>query len=254
VLSPSDGRLWLTLALLLALAGCKPEIGDDCTLSTDCSSSGDRLCDTTQPRGYCTMTGCTAGSCPSEAICVAYRTGISAAAACYDPQDTPRLQQTYCMRKCKRESDCRGSYDCVDVGDENNPWGARVVENRSVRGTVCAMAFSGTPVPDDVSTAVCSGTDAGFEDYLAIPLTGSGGAGGAVGTAGTAGATAGAGGASGGGGDGSGGTAGVAGSAGTLGVAGSAGSAAVAGTAGTAGTAGGDAGAGVSGGGGIAGG
>ncbi len=238
-----DGRLRLILVLLLGLAGCKPEIGDDCTLSTDCSSSGDRLCDTTQPRGYCTMTGCTAGSCPSEAICVAYRTGISVVPACYDPQDTARLQQTYCMRKCKRKGDCRGKYDCVDVGDEDNPWGARVIENRSVRGTVCAVAFSGTPVPDDVNTAVCSGTDAGFEDYQAVQLIGTGGGGGAVGTAGTAGTSAGVGGAN----------AGAAGTTATAGAAGAAGTAPVAGAAGTAGTFGGTAGGGVSGGGGTAG-
>jgi hypothetical protein len=239
-----DGRYWLNLALLLGLAGCKPEIGDDCTLSTDCSSSGDRLCDTTQPRGYCTITGCTAGSCPGEAICVAYRSGISVVPACFDPQDTARLQQTYCMRKCKKESDCRGSYDCVDVGDEDNPWGARIIENRSVRGTVCAVAFRGTPVPDDVNTAVCSGTDAGFEDYQAIPLTVTGG-GGAGGAAGAGGSPAGAGGVS---------SAGSAGSAGTPSVAGSAGATAIAGAAGTAGNAGGVSGGGASGGGGTAGG
>ena len=190
-----DGRYWPALVLLFGLAGCKPEIGDDCTLSTDCSSSGDRLCDTTMPRGYCTMTGCKAGSCPDEAICVAYQTGISAVPACYDPQDQARLQQTYCMRKCKKESDCRGAYDCVDVRDEDNPWGARIVENRSVRGRVCALAFSGTPVPDDVNTGVCTGTDAGFEDYQPVPLTGTGGSAGAAGAAGVAGTSAGFGGA-----------------------------------------------------------
>jgi len=241
-----DPRLRLTVVLLLGLAGCKPEIGDDCSVSTDCSSSGDRLCDTTQPRGYCTISGCTAGSCPDEAICVAYRTSISAAPACYDPQDMARLQQTYCMRKCKKKSDCRGAYDCVDVGDENNPWGARVVENRSVRGTICAVAFTGTPVPDDVNTAVCSGTDAGFEDLQAEELSWMTGDGGAAGAAGATATWAGAGGTAGAHGAGYSGTAGVAGAAGTVpapggaaGHAGAGGDAAGGGAAGGGGTAGG---------------
>ena len=37
----------LALALgLLSVAGCAPEIGDKCSVSTDCSVNGDRICDT----------------------------------------------------------------------------------------------------------------------------------------------------------------------------------------------------------------
>ena len=46
------------VATASVLAGCSAEIGDDCSNSTDCSSTGDRLCDTTQPGGYCTLFNC----------------------------------------------------------------------------------------------------------------------------------------------------------------------------------------------------
>ncbi|HKO50071.1 MAG TPA: hypothetical protein VJV79_20210, partial [Polyangiaceae bacterium] len=49
-------RLAMAFAALtggLAL-GCTPKIGDDCSVSTNCSTTGDRLCDITQPGGYCT--------------------------------------------------------------------------------------------------------------------------------------------------------------------------------------------------------
>jgi hypothetical protein len=56
--------VWLAAAALLALvAGCAPKIGDKCTVSTDCSVSGDRLCDSTQPSGYCTVFNCEPNAC-----------------------------------------------------------------------------------------------------------------------------------------------------------------------------------------------
>jgi len=43
--------LGIALTALVAL-GCQPEIGDSCHTSVDCSQSGNRLCDVTQPGGY----------------------------------------------------------------------------------------------------------------------------------------------------------------------------------------------------------
>jgi hypothetical protein len=203
-------RLALTLALL-GLAGCKPEIGDSCSLSTDCSANGDRLCDITQPDGYCTIYGCSAGSCPKEAICVAFYSSVSTAPACYDPQDAARLRRTYCMRKCKGEDDCRGGYDCVNMGAADNPWGSVVVERGSVSGRVCAVPYSGLPVPASVETGVCTGTDAEFEQRVIWQATGGRAAGGA---AGAPAAGAGGGAAAGGGGRAGGAVAGGGGSAG----------------------------------------
>ncbi|HMR78024.1 MAG TPA: hypothetical protein PKD61_23100, partial [Polyangiaceae bacterium] len=68
-----QNRLWLVLALVCGLYGCKPEIGDECSVSTDCSNAGERLCDTTLPGGYCTIFNCEPGTCPDEAGCVAFK-------------------------------------------------------------------------------------------------------------------------------------------------------------------------------------
>jgi hypothetical protein len=174
--------LLVVFLAILGLAGCKPEIGDSCSLSTDCSASGDRLCDTTQPGGYCTIFNCSAGTCPEEAICVAFGTAISTAPGCFDPQDSARLQRTFCMRKCDSDGDCRSSYDCINMKDPLNPWGAIVVEHGG-SGKVCAVPFNGEPVPDDVPTGVCTGTDAGFDDRV-IWRPGGGGAAGGSGLAG----------------------------------------------------------------------
>ena len=109
-------RLCLLLALAtaaLSASACKPEIGDECKLSTDCSITGDRLCDTSQPDGYCTIFNCTAGSCPDEAICVSFHAA--------DPSKRPddrfgesRFERRFCVRACDANSDCRSGYVCVD--------------------------------------------------------------------------------------------------------------------------------------------
>ncbi|MGB5811478.1 MAG: hypothetical protein WBG86_13150 [Polyangiales bacterium] len=94
--------LWLGLALSLA-AACQPRIGDSCAGSRDCSATGQRQCDLTQPGGYCTVKGCDADTCPDGAICVEWR---------FNPT---RTAETWCMRGCRENSGCRdrGGYSCV---------------------------------------------------------------------------------------------------------------------------------------------
>jgi hypothetical protein len=123
------------------LGGCGKEIGDACTLSTDCSPNGDRLCacwncSGTDPtsdsaNGYCTVQGCDFGTCPSEAVCVRFFTGSFANKPC--TQETaamdcsvdelcalsgncvPRSAEIrYCMRTCESGGDCRedDGYEC----------------------------------------------------------------------------------------------------------------------------------------------
>jgi hypothetical protein len=157
---------WIRLATLVvavaALAGCKPQIGDSCSVSTDCSSVGDRLCDTTQPGGYCTIFNCEPGTCPDEAICIAFQTNTSA--VCPDPQAGSRLRRTFCLRNCEGDGDCRGGYSCVDLG-KDNPWGAGVVEGAPSNTRVCIVPYSGAPLPEEPNTEVCTGTDAGFDAW-----------------------------------------------------------------------------------------
>lgn len=93
-----------------AAVGCGPDIGDECETALDCSSQGSRLCDRTQPNGYCTIRGCEEGTCPEDSICVKFRPGQS------------RLALTYCMYGCEEDDDCRNDegYRCArasDIGD-----------------------------------------------------------------------------------------------------------------------------------------
>lgn len=97
------------LAAVLALAaGCAPAIGDRCTTATNCSITGDRVCDTASPGGVCTVFGCEDGTCPAEATCVRWR------------QMESRLSFTSCMRRCESDSGCRvdEGYACVAATDE----------------------------------------------------------------------------------------------------------------------------------------
>jgi hypothetical protein len=85
------------VAVLLSVAGaagCARQIGDECSLNSDCGV--DKICDTSQPGGYCTISPCRADTCPSEAICVTFAP-----------------QTTWCMRVCSNQNPCRGDYRCV---------------------------------------------------------------------------------------------------------------------------------------------
>lgn len=53
-------------------AGCGHNIGDGCSINTDCSANNDRTCDLSQPGGYCTIEGCDQSSCPSDSACVRF--------------------------------------------------------------------------------------------------------------------------------------------------------------------------------------
>ena len=64
--------LYLALFALLGATGCKDKIGDSCRVNVDCASDGTRICDLSSPGGYCTIEGCVGGSCPKEAVCVAF--------------------------------------------------------------------------------------------------------------------------------------------------------------------------------------
>ena len=90
-------RVLVSLAAACALLGaCAPEIGDSCITSTECAPG--QVCDTTAPRGHCTVLDCEPNDCPSEAICVDFDV-VSA-----------------CMRRCDSDKDCRqgDGYVCRD--------------------------------------------------------------------------------------------------------------------------------------------
>ena len=86
---------------LVALNGCKNHIGDGCGNSTDCSVTGERQCDLSQPGGYCTIFSCDPDTCP-EGACVEWR---------FIPS---RTAETWCMKTCGNTGDCgRREYSCV---------------------------------------------------------------------------------------------------------------------------------------------
>lgn len=138
--------------LALVALGCAPKIGDDCTSSTDCSINGDRLCDTTQPGGYCTVFNCEPDTCPEEAQCVAFDMQIDP--ACYDPQHWGRFERTFCMLRCDNNGDCRSGYLCSDMAQQPNPWGAAVVDGSPTGTKVCVSAAI-SEIPQPQSTAIC---------------------------------------------------------------------------------------------------
>lgn len=74
-------RLAPVVLALVALAGCKAKIGDPCTVSTNCSLTGTRICDLSHRTdgngnpspsgsGECTVESCGVDNCPKEAECV----------------------------------------------------------------------------------------------------------------------------------------------------------------------------------------
>ncbi|MBL9026431.1 MAG: hypothetical protein JNL21_29815 [Myxococcales bacterium] len=108
-------RSGLVLAFSAAWAfGCQPKIGDECVGSVDCSQQGDRLCDTSQPDGYCTAFNCQPDGCPEEAVCIGFGLELdpSCSAETYDPR-WPRFERTFCLLACEEDGDCREGYRCA---------------------------------------------------------------------------------------------------------------------------------------------
>jgi len=191
----------LGLGLALIALGCRAKIGDDCNMPADCSQTGDRLCDTTQPDGYCTIFNCDAGSCPDEAVCIGFSSVLSSVAgdeeettwACADPQSGSRFQRNFCMRSCDSSSDCRSGYRCLDLAASGNPFGAVLVEtSRRKNGKVCAVPMTNTDraVDADAIPGICEGNAAdapGGASGFEVPSSGAFG-GGAAGGASVSGA------------------------------------------------------------------
>ena len=160
----------LMLVLVVGLAGCRPKIGDKCQTSVDCSQLGDRLCDISQPDGYCTIYNCEpkesngATKCPDEAVCIVYAAEPSAVAGCQNRLGNTPYSRSFCMRTCDNTTDCRSGYLCLDVGAPGNRWAA---VNADSSEKVCTQPFSVGEIPPR-EPGVCTAGD---------PVEGSGGAG-----------------------------------------------------------------------------
>jgi hypothetical protein len=147
-------KLWLLCALAAVAAGCKPKIGDDCRLSTDCSAAGDRLCDITAPSGYCTIYNCEPGTCPAdESLCVEFGSQRSPVSACADKQSPSPYGRAFCMATCDNDSDCRDGYVCADLAraDQKQKWGAILIDRD--RGHHACLVPPTAKSVDDSDTA-----------------------------------------------------------------------------------------------------
>jgi hypothetical protein len=159
-------KLKLLLVALFA-AGCAPEIGDACSVSTDCSQAGEVQCDVAQQGGYCTVFDCEAGTCPEEATCVVFGASPSNADACTNETGTTPSQRSACMLTCEESSDCRreDGYACLTPAEV----GAKAVDGKS-GGRVCVFAPVAALTPADAEAGVCEAE---------TPTDGAAGAGGA---------------------------------------------------------------------------
>jgi hypothetical protein len=124
----------------LLASACGHDVGDRCSTNIDCAQDGSRICDLSQPGGYCTLDGCDDSSCPSEAVCVRFfdqkfPTATDCGApgtigtcqadelcvVCGPSVSTPETksccvpstsERRYCALKCGSNGDCRGGYVC----------------------------------------------------------------------------------------------------------------------------------------------
>lgn len=169
-------------AALVILDGCTPKIGRECTTSLDCSQQGDRLCDNTQPGGYCTLFNCEPDKCPEgDGVCVAFLSQLDPACGPTDDVSWGRFERTFCMANCDDDSDCRDGYECVQPASRDG----RIIDFSPVSDHICMVKINVTPVSAQIPE-ICVPPEVDF------PLTpydpGKGGAGGMGGAGGAAGA------------------------------------------------------------------
>jgi hypothetical protein len=149
---------WLLCTLAAVAVGCKPKVGDDCNISTDCSAAGDRLCDITAPGGYCTVFNCEPGTCPvDESLCVEFGAQRSTVAKqCIDRQSPSPYARAFCMATCKHNSDCRAGYTCQDLSSETNDWAAVLIDrDRGNRACVVPLSTDESPGAGGAFGDVC---------------------------------------------------------------------------------------------------
>jgi len=194
---PFTWLTWLALGLVTAALalGCKPQIGDKCTVSTNCSTTGERLCDVTQPDGYCTVFNCEPGSCPEDSVCVNFGTELSPVPGCTPSQANSPYKRSFCMANCSGDDDCRSGYRCLSPGEGDFH---AVLAEHSGGQKVCAVPPK--PKPDEnTPNDVCIGADAGPAEGGSSSTGGSGGSSGAAqGGSSSVGGSSGSGGAEGG--------------------------------------------------------
>ena len=140
------------LLALAALAACTPEIGDKCTLSTDCSIRQDRVCDTSQPNGYCTK-NCGGNGCPDKAACVLYNTSLPGCG--FDDRAGPggsRVARSFCSARCFSNEDCRTEEGYICADPRSYPWNAIILDD--VQDQLTCLVYPSEGLEAGVDAAV----------------------------------------------------------------------------------------------------
>jgi hypothetical protein len=151
-------RAVFVLALAAVASGCTPSVGDPCVTSLDCSQLGDRLCDTSQPEGYCTIFNCEPDRCPDNTLCLSFGDTTDPTCTQYDPR-WARFERSFCISPCSTDDDCRIGYQCVD------PVSRRAVQidtNTDILGMKACFPASSAPPDQTGDTPSCTppGTEA----------------------------------------------------------------------------------------------
>ncbi len=152
---PALRRLLFAALGLGVLSGCTPQIGDQCSLSTDCSVQGNLLCDTSQPGGYCTSLNCQGNDCLDQATCVVFTGAVPGCA--YNDRTAPgRSSRSICLKWCHSNSDCRTDQGYICTDPRQPPWGALILDNDQTQ-LVCILPPNKSAVGDasTVDAPVC---------------------------------------------------------------------------------------------------
>ena len=171
---PSSRFGRILFALSLGTMGCSAKIGDKCTIGTDCSQTGSRACDTSLPDGYCTIFNCEPDSCPSESACIGFVTAPSTLMACASTYENREIRR-FCMRGCSSTSECRAGYECVDLAQPNNPWGATLDDINQSNAKVRILPFNSLPAikNSDAKSDYCSAAEYVDNGYYDVSSGGS---------------------------------------------------------------------------------
>ncbi len=138
----------------MALMGCQSVIGDGCVLSTDCSFRGDRLCDTSQPGGYCTQFPCRGNLCPDEASCVLFNSRIPGCGFDDRAGSTgSRSARQFCVASCNTNDDCRPGYVCADP--RTPPWNALILDDNQTKRTCLVIPAEAATTAPSATAKVC---------------------------------------------------------------------------------------------------
>jgi hypothetical protein len=164
----------LMLLLLLAMSSCSAKIGDPCLRGIDCSQQGERSCDLSyrvddegfidiNGQGECTIDGCAAGSCPSEAICVRVF-GVKFLSIPCDPELEDQLPKGASAHPCcdASASGCNdeGVRACVCGQDSEDPIFQQCCADEGSWSQQCArlvvqMECATCPLDDCLPSEVC---------------------------------------------------------------------------------------------------